>query len=127
MNIVKTTLTLVAWSVLFVASLSAQVTDTSLSASIDLLWGVKIPMRDGIQLNATVYKPKGAGPLPVILTLTPYIADTYHNEAFYFAQNGYVFVMVDVRGRGNSQGTFNALRQEANDGFDAVGWIARQS
>ena len=35
----------------------------------DLIWGVKIPMRDGIMLNATVYKPNGMdAPLPVIVT-----------------------------------------------------------
>jgi putative CocE/NonD family hydrolase len=127
MNIARITSTFVTCVLLLVCSLSAQVTDTSLSASIDLLWGVKIPMRDGIQLNATVYKPKGAGPLPVILTLTPYIADTYHDDALYFAQNGYVFVMVDVRGRGNSQGIFTPFLQEAKDGYDIVAWLARQS
>jgi putative CocE/NonD family hydrolase len=127
MNIAKITSTLAVCVLFLVGGLFAQVADTSLSASVDLLWGVNIPMRDGIQLNATVYKPKGAGPLPVIFTFTPYIADTYHNEAFYFAQNGYVFVMVDVRGRGNSQGTFTPFLQEAKDGYDIVAWLARQS
>jgi putative CocE/NonD family hydrolase len=123
----RITSTLVVCVMFLFSGLCAQDAETSSPPSIDLLWGVKIPMRDGIQLNATVYKPKGVGSLPVILTLTPYIADTYHNSAFYFAQNGYVFVIVDVRGRGNSQGTFNPLRQEASDGYDAVGWIAKQS
>ena len=41
--------------------------------AVDLLWGVKIPMRDGIKLNATVYKPQTMeAPLPVVFTLTPY-------------------------------------------------------
>jgi hypothetical protein len=49
---------------------------------IDLIWGVKIPMRDGVKLNAMVYKPKEMKePLPVIFTLTPYISDTYHPRA----------------------------------------------
>lgn len=94
---------------------------------IDLIWGVKIPMRDGVKLNATVYKPKKMDkPLPVIFTLTPYISDTYHERAFYFSRNGYVFVLVDVRGRGNSEGQFNPLMQEAKDGHDAVEWLAQQ-
>jgi uncharacterized protein len=126
MNITRITSALVICVLFLVSGLPAQVTDTSLAAPIDLIWGVKIPMRDGIQLNATVYKPKGAEPLPVIFALTPYIADTYHSEAFYFAKNGYVFVMVDVRGRGNSQGTFTPLLQEAKDGHDIVGWLAGQ-
>ncbi len=31
---------------------------------IDFVWGVKIPMRDGIHLNATIYKPKQTKNLP---------------------------------------------------------------
>jgi predicted acyl esterase len=42
-----------------------------------LIRGFKIPMRDGIRLNGTVFKANGQNePLPVIFTLTPYIADT---------------------------------------------------
>jgi len=94
---------------------------------IDLLWGVKIPMRDGVKLNGTVYKPKPIPePLPVIFTLTPYIGDSYHARADYFAKNGYVFVLVDVRGRGSSEGRFTPFDQEANDGYDIVEWLAKQ-
>jgi hypothetical protein len=94
---------------------------------IDLIWGLKIPMRDGIKLNGTAYKPKDMdAPLPVILTLTPYISDNYHHPAYYFSQHDYVFVIVDVRGRGNSEGQFDPLLQEAKDGYDAVEWLAQQ-
>lgn len=44
---------------------------------VDLLWAVKVPLRDGVKLNATVYKPKAQEPLPVVFTLTPYIADSW--------------------------------------------------
>jgi len=94
---------------------------------IDLIWGVKIPMRDGVKLNATVYKPNKMGaPLPVIFTLTPYISDSYHDRAYYFSQNEYVFVLVDARGRGGSEGNFNPFIQEAKDGYDVVEWLAQQ-
>jgi len=94
---------------------------------IDLTWGFKIPMRDGVQLNGTVYKPSGkTGPLPVIFTLTPYVSDTYHERAYYFAQHGYVFVLVDVRGRGNSAGKFDPFAQEPRDGYDIVEFLAKQ-
>jgi len=70
-------------------------------------WGIKIPVRDGVNLNGTLYKPGDmTNPLPVIFTFTPYIADTYHERGMYFARNGYVFLGVDVRGRGNSEGSF---------------------
>src|SRR5579883_454825 len=95
--------------------------------AIDLRWGVKLPLRDGVKLNATVYQPRGMKePLPVIFTLTPYIADNYHDRGLYFARHGYVFALVDARGRGNSQGRFEPFANEGRDGFDIVEWLARQ-
>ncbi|MBL8269663.1 hypothetical protein, partial [Steroidobacter sp.] len=29
------------------------------AAKVEFQWGAKIPLRDGVQLNATVYTPKG--------------------------------------------------------------------
>jgi len=90
-------------------------------------WGLKIPLRDGIHLSATVYRPAGqSNPAPCILTLTPYIADNFHARGMYFASHGYAFAAVDVRGRGNSEGEFRPFIQEAHDGYDAVEWLARQ-
>ncbi len=93
---------------------------------IDLIWGVKIPMRDGIQLNATLYKPKESEPSGAVFTLTPYIADSYHPRANYFARNGYAFLLVDCRGRGNSEGDFEPFVNEGRDGYDVIEWIAGQ-
>jgi predicted acyl esterase len=97
------------------------------SAGMDFIWAFKIPMRDGVHLNGTVFKPTGQKePLPVIFTLTPYISDTYQNRASYFSQHGYIFVLVDVRGRGNSEGVFEPFAQEPRDGYDIVEFLARQ-
>jgi len=94
---------------------------------VDVLWGVKIPMRDGVKLSATIYKPTGqTDPLPVVFTLTPYNADTYHARAMYFARNGFVFALVDCRGRGNSGGQFEPFVNEGLDGYDIVEWLAGQ-
>lgn len=95
--------------------------------AIDYTWGVKIPMRDGVLLNATLYKPKDPPPTPAIFTLTPYIADMAHKRGVFFAENGYAFAAVDSRGRGNSQGTFEPFANEAQDGHDIVEWLAQQS
>jgi putative CocE/NonD family hydrolase len=96
-------------------------------AEVDVIWAFKIPMRDGVRLNATLYKPHGQKePLPVVFTLTPYISDRYQDRAMYFAQNGYVYALVDVRGRGNSGGAFNPFAQEGRDGYDAVEFLAKQ-
>lgn len=94
--------------------------------SYDMIWGVKIPLRDDVKLNATIFKPKDSSPVPAIFTLTPYISDTYYPRASYFAQHGYVFLLVDVRGRGNSGGEFEPFANEGRDGHDVVEWIAKQ-
>ena len=94
----------------------------------DMQWGVKIPMRDGVMLNATVFQPHAQKePLPVIFTFTPYIGDSYMDRAMYFAQHGYVYALVDVRGRGNSGGSFEPFVNEGKDGYDVVEWLAKQS
>ena len=88
-------------------------------------------MRDKVELNATIYLPKTSTSesvrSPVIFTLTPYISDSYHARAAYFASHGYVFALVDVRGRGNSAGEFEPFAQEPHDGHDVVEWLAQQS
>ncbi len=97
-------------------------------ADIDLEWGVKIPMRDGVCLDATICRPHAQkGRLPVVFTLTPYIADSYFDRAQYFARNGYVFALVDVRGRGNSGGVFEPFVNEGRDGHDVVEWFSMQA
>ncbi len=61
--------------------------ETQEETEIDLIWGLKIPMRDGVQLNATVYKPNEMRePLPVVFMLTPYVSDYDHTPAYYYAQ-----------------------------------------
>jgi uncharacterized protein len=106
---------------------SASAADDTADKQVDLLWGVKIPMRDSVNLDATVYKPHGQKqPLPVIFTLTPYIADSYLDRATFFAKNGYVFALIDVRGRGNSGGNFEPFANEGRDGYDVVEWLAKQ-
>jgi hypothetical protein len=74
-----------------------------------------------------VYRPHDQkGPLPVIFTLTPYIGDSYTDRAMYFAKHGYVYALVDVRGRGNSEGAFEPFMNDPHDGYDLVEWFAKQ-
>jgi putative CocE/NonD family hydrolase len=55
------------------------------------------------------------------------LSQNYHERGVYFAAHGYVFLTVDVRGRGNSEGEFTPLLQEAKDGPEIVEWLAQQS
>lgn len=44
-------------------------------------------MRDGVELDVTLYLPKGneiPTRNPAIFTLTPYGSDTYHERATYY-------------------------------------------
>ncbi|MFN0178516.1 MAG: CocE/NonD family hydrolase [Gemmatimonadales bacterium] len=102
-------------------------TVTAQPREVALEWGVKIPLRDGVRLNATLYRPRGeTAPQPVVFTLSPYISDTYHRFAMGLAREGYIFATVDVRGRGNSEGSFEPFVNEARDGHDVVEWLAAQ-
>src|ERR1700730_14696564 len=98
--------------------------DSTQSGKLDdvhLQWGVKIPLRDGIKLNATLYtlRTQHSGS-PAVVTLTPYIGQMWHQFGLYFAAHGYPFLAVDVRGRGNSDGVFRPNMSEALDGHDVV-------
>ena len=104
---------------------------------------VMIPMRDGVQLFAVIMTPRGAaGPLPILLTRTPYGARGWNagEEAppgdAALAADGYVFVQEDIRGRNRSQGTFAMNRpnrsagdsssvDESTDTYDTVEWLVR--
>jgi uncharacterized protein len=109
------------------AAIRAQQKPAAAEPAVDLQWAVKIPMRDGVKLNATVFTARGQKePQPVIFTLTPYIGDSYTDRAVYFAKHGYVYALVDVRGRGNSGGEFEPFVNEGHDGYDVVEWLAKQ-
>ena len=86
---------------------------------------VRIPMRDGIQLGAIVYRPEADNVRsPVIATLTPYMADRFHDVGKYFAHHGYVFASIDTRGRGDSGGELNPWFADGPDLYDALEWLA---
>lgn len=96
------------------------------SMRVDL--DARVPMRDGVNLSANVYRPDAPGRFPVILTRTPYNKAGGGGVDRYRAKvaTGYVCVAMDVRGRGDSDGTFAPFRQEGPDGFDSVEWCGTQ-
>ena len=86
-----------------------------------------IPMRDGVQLAATIWRPSDqTKPLPAVLVMTPYISDETQDRAVKFAEHGYVYVSVDVRGRGTSEGKYTPLYGNGPDGADVIAWLAKQ-
>ena len=101
----------------------------SLPAQVRTQFGVMIPMRDGVRLAADVWLPEAPGRYPVLLARTPYMKTGLglNQWATYFAKKGYVFVIQDTRGRGDSEGRFNFFFPEGKDGFDSIEWLAKQS
>ena len=98
-------------------------------------WDVRLPMRDGVELSANIWRPVDADtePVPAILELIPYGKDNWRRNADtrrgeWFAARGYALVRVDVRGTGSSGGL--ALDEyseaETEDGVEAVAWVAGQ-
>lgn len=88
---------------------------------------VWVPMRDGIRLNAAIYLPRSAPErIPVCMELTPYTLDLMHDVGQTLARGGLGYLVVDVRGRGDSEGQFRQFVNDARDGVDIVEWITHQ-
>jgi putative CocE/NonD family hydrolase len=88
----------------------------------------RMTLSDGIELVADIWRPAAAGRFPVLLMRQPYgrrIASTlvYAHPAWY-AANGYIVVIQDVRGSGDSGGAFRLLEDDATDGSESVEWAA---
>ena len=86
-----------------------------------------MPMRDGVKLYANVFLPGEHLRVPALMERTPYgklenLSPNYQA----FVEHGYAVVLEDVRGRYESEGNFDPLRQEIADGDDTLNWIAAQ-
>ena len=105
------------------ASLPAQTPDPT--AGYDRT-EVMIPMRDGVKLHTLIFVPRNApAKLPVILERTPYGIDgrAARDLNGYFkslADDGYIFVFQDIRGRYKSEGKFVMQRPPRPGGRDSA-------
>ena len=93
---------------------------------------LRIPMTDGVELDAHLFLPEEAGPFPVVFDYYPYRKDDLSagNLRFqqYLAQRGYAALRIDVRGSGSSGGTASDEYsvQEQLDAVEAIAWMASQ-
>ena len=105
---------------------------------------VYIPMRDGVKLFTSIYRPKKAKEdLPVIIKRTPYSVGPYGDELMkavshnpHLIESGYIFVFQDMRGRFMSEGTFENTKppyhyfdpsktDEITDTYDTYEWLTK--
>ena len=92
---------------------------------------VMVAARDGVRLATDIYLPDGdttpPGPFPAILIRSPYGKQRTAKVAAFFTTRGYAVAVQDVRGRYDSEGEFYIYVNEAEDGYDALEWVAAQS
>ena len=113
---------------------------------------VMIPMRDGVKLHTVILVPNGAQRAPILLTRTPYDANTLtgHAHSAHLAPNlagydnaleviiggGYIRVVQDVRGKYGSEGDYVMNRplrgplnptavDHATDTYDTIDWLVK--
>jgi putative CocE/NonD family hydrolase len=100
--------------------------------AVDTKRHVRIPMSDGVSLDADLYLPAGAPPCGAAIHYVPYRKDDLfvpwewrHRE---LARRGVAAVVLDVRGTGSSEGTLadEYPAQEQDDAIEAIKWLAGQ-
>jgi putative CocE/NonD family hydrolase len=103
------------------------------TSSVIVERNVWIPMRDGVRLQADVWRPAGPGRFPALLQRTPYnradsfaVVVTAGIEPLRAVAAGYVVVIQDTRGRFASEGAFTPFFDEGADGVDTIEWLAAQ-
>lgn len=87
---------------------------------------VLVPMRDGVDLSTEVLTPQAEGPWPAIIVRTPYSKSGIVKFLGRLCDHGYAVIAQDVRGTGESGGTFDILRQEPDDAADTAAWVLSQ-
>jgi putative CocE/NonD family hydrolase len=100
-----------------------------------------IPVRDGVHLQTVILTPVDQhGPLPILFRRTPYGVPENPPEQMpaslkEFAQDGYIFVIQNLRGRFKSEGVFDLSSQvdltnpkatnETTDAYDSIEWLVK--
>jgi putative CocE/NonD family hydrolase len=101
-----------------------------LTRDLSIQRDLKVPMRDGSVLLADRWAPRSGGDgLPTALIRIPYgrrglvAAQT----ARPLAERGFQVLVQSTRGTFGSDGPFDPLRRERDDGLDTLDWVIKQS
>jgi putative CocE/NonD family hydrolase len=120
---------------------AAQQASPPATKPIFTLQEVMIPVRDGVRLQTAILTPTDQqGPLPILFRRTPYGVPEKPYEQMppslkELAQDGYIFVIQNLRGRFKSEGVFNLsswvdpgdpkATNETTDAFDSIDWLVK--
>jgi putative CocE/NonD family hydrolase len=129
---------------LFLVTISAiaqQTPPQTASKPLFKLQEVMIPVRDGVHLQTAILTPVDQqGPLPILFRRTPYGVPEKPPEQMppsmkELAQDGYIFVIQNLRGRFKSEGVFNLsswvdlidpkATNETTDAYDSIEWLVK--
>jgi len=101
--------------------------------------GVTVTMRDGVRLSLCVYRPDADGRFPALFAASPYQYEMDEVPAYplflwretgpveWYVSQGYAYVHADVRGAGQSEGTFEFMGpNEQQDYLELIAWIVKQ-
>jgi putative CocE/NonD family hydrolase len=102
---------------------------------------VMVPVRDGVHLQTVIMAPLNQNkPLPILFRRTPYGVPGKAPEKMppslkEFAQDGYIFVIQNLRGRFKSEGYFELsshvdlndpkATNETTDAYDSIEWLVK--
>ncbi|HXH65609.1 MAG TPA: CocE/NonD family hydrolase [Candidatus Limnocylindrales bacterium] len=102
---------------------------------------VMVPVRDGVHLQTVILTPTNATkPLPILFRRTPYgvpekAPQQMPSSMKELAQDGYIFVVQNLRGRFKSEGDFKLSSQvdlkdpkatnETTDAYDSIEWLVK--
>jgi len=133
----------IAMAVLLGVSAAAQETASAQPPAKPLfkLQEVMIPVRDGVHLQTVILAPVDQhGPLPILFRRTPYGVPDKPPEQIppslkELAQDGYIFVIQNLRGRFKSEGVFQLsswvdlkdpkATNETTDAYDSIEWLVK--
>ncbi|MEU2284527.1 CocE/NonD family hydrolase [Streptomyces sp. NPDC013178] len=89
---------------------------------------LRVPMRDGAVLLADRWAPKSGGGLPTALIRIPYgrAGLVGGQMARPLAERGFQVLVQSTRGTFGSDGPFDPLRREREDGLDTIDWVIKQ-
>jgi hypothetical protein len=102
---------------------------------------VMIPVRDGVHLQTVIMAPLNqTKPLPILFRRTPYgvpekAPEKMPSSLKEFSQDGYIFVIQNLRGRFKSEGYFELsshvdlndpkATNETTDAYDSIEWLVK--
>jgi putative CocE/NonD family hydrolase len=98
------------------------------TADFTVARGLRVPMRDGVDLVADHYAPATRNPAGTLLLRGPYGRSFPFSSLFggVYAARGYHVLIESVRGTYGSGGDFAPIVHEVDDGADTVAWLREQ-